>query len=222
MTGRRAIITAMLAGVALIVGPPWSGHQPRYIWNASASAPIGLYRIAPADGIEVTDLVVVLPPEPLATFLDERGYLPRGAPLLKRVLALSGTKVCREDAEITAYDTTYGTARERDSRGRRLPVWQGCGTVAADEAFLMNWKTADSLDGRYFGPLPLSSIVGRAVPVWTFETPAEPAAHGRFRMRTMLVRRKRTLPPPPTGVAPCPGSAPSRATTTASSATSAR
>lgn len=175
MTGQRAILATILAGVALVVGPAWSGHAPHYIWNASASVPIGLYRIAPADTVEVTDLAVVLPPDPLATFLAERGYLPHGVPLLKRVLALGGTEVCREGTEITAYDTTYGTTRERDSRGRRLPNWQGCGTVAADEAFLMNWNAADSLDGRYFGPLPLSSIVGRAVPVWTFETPAEPS-----------------------------------------------
>jgi type IV secretory pathway protease TraF len=33
----------------------------------------------------------------------------------------------------------------------------------------MNWQSADSLDGRYFGPLPASAVIGRAVPVWTDE-----------------------------------------------------
>ena len=28
----------------------------------------------------------------------------------------------------------------------------------------MNWQSEDSLDGRYFGPLPASTIVGRADP----------------------------------------------------------
>ncbi len=37
------------------------------------------------------------------------------------------------------------------------------------EVFLMNPTAPDSLDGRYFGPLPASSIVGRAVPLWTDE-----------------------------------------------------
>jgi hypothetical protein len=36
----------------------------------------------------------------------------------------------------------------------------------------MNRDAPDSLDGRYFGPLPLSTVVGRAVPVWTFEVAA--------------------------------------------------
>jgi hypothetical protein len=69
--------------------------------------------------------------------------------------------------EITAYGMTYGRARELDSHGRRLPVWQGCRVVAKGEAFLMNWDAEDSLDSRYVGPLPLTSIVGRAVPVWS-------------------------------------------------------
>jgi hypothetical protein len=31
----------------------------------------------------------------------------------------------------------------------------------------MNWNAEDSFDSCYIGPLPLASIVGRAVPVWT-------------------------------------------------------
>jgi type IV secretory pathway protease TraF len=62
-----------------------------------------------------------------------------------------------------------GAAREHDHRGRPLPVWQGCRTVANDEVFLMNWGEPASLDGRYFGPIPLTAIVGRAEPLWTFE-----------------------------------------------------
>jgi len=33
----------------------------------------------------------------------------------------------------------------------------------------MNWQSADSLDGRYFGLLPASAIIGKAVPLWTDE-----------------------------------------------------
>ena len=58
---------------------------PRLIWNASASVPIGLYAVHPAGALHVTELVVVQPPEALASFLDERRYLPRGVPMLKRV-----------------------------------------------------------------------------------------------------------------------------------------
>jgi len=33
----------------------------------------------------------------------------------------------------------------------------------------MNWDVPDSLDGRYFGPIPTSSVIGRALPLWTDE-----------------------------------------------------
>lgn len=150
----------------------------RLIWNASASAPIGLYAVDAPDGIEVTDLAIVVPPEPVANFLSSNGYIPRGVPLMKRLLALPGQRVCRKDLLISVNGIAMGTARERDSRGRDLPTWQGCRTLRDGEVFLMNWQSADSLDGRYFGPLPASSIVGRAMPLWTDED-----GDGHFRWR---------------------------------------
>ncbi len=33
----------------------------------------------------------------------------------------------------------------------------------------MNWDELDSLDGRYFGPLPRNAVIARAMPVWTDE-----------------------------------------------------
>jgi conjugative transfer signal peptidase TraF len=142
---------------------------PKLIWNASASIPIGLYAVHPTGVLHVTELLVVAPPEPLATFLDERRYLPKGLPLLKRVLALPGQTVCRTDRTITVDGVAMGEALDRDHLGRPLPVWQGCRVVAAGDVFLMNWQSEDSLDGRYFGPLPTTTIVGRADPLWTDE-----------------------------------------------------
>lgn len=178
MSWRRITITAMFAGVALLAVPAWLDPAPRYIWNASASVPIGLYRVEPATRIEVTDLVAVMPPSALADYLDERVYLPRGVPMIKRVLAHSGTTVCRHGATIFAYDHAYGEARERDNAGRDLPVWQGCHTLRDGEVFLMNWDAPDSFDGRYFGPLPMHSVIARVAPVWTDED-----GDGRFQWR---------------------------------------
>jgi conjugative transfer signal peptidase TraF len=138
---------------------------PKLIWNASASIPIGLYAVRSAGALRVTELLVVAPPEPLATFLDERRYLPKGVPLLKCVLALPGHTVCRTGRTITVDGVAMGEALDRDHLGRPLPVWQGCRVVAAGDVFLMNWQSEDSLDGRYFGPLPTTTIVGRADPL---------------------------------------------------------
>ena len=175
MTARRMTLLVMLAGAALIVAPSWSRPDIRFIWNASASVPVGLYRIVPGNHIDVTDLAIVMPPAELAAFLDERRYLPRGLPLIKRVLALSGTTVCRRGSAIIAYDGIYGQALARDTRGRPLPDWQGCRTLHDGEAFFMNWDSSDSFDSRYFGPLPITTIIGRAIPVWTTDD-SNPAA----------------------------------------------
>jgi conjugative transfer signal peptidase TraF len=139
------------------------------IWNANASAPVGLYAVQRVDDLDVTDLVAVMPPPLIAELLADRGYLPKGVPLLKRILALPGQTVCRDGPYILAYGATYGYARERDSAGRDLPVWQGCRRIADGELFLLNWNVPDSVDSRYFGPLPRGSVIGRALPVWTDE-----------------------------------------------------
>ena len=50
----------------------------------------------------------------------------------------------------------------------------------------MNWEVRDSLDGRYFGPLPAASIIGRAQPLYTDDD-----GDGRFEWRP---REPRTAP----------------------------
>ena len=162
-----AIVTTVavsLLGVASI-----ASFAPRLIWNASASTPVGFYTIDEPGPVAVTDLVAVDAPEPLATFLSDGGYLPHGVPLLKRVAALPGQRVCRTGLAITVDGLPMGDALDRDRRGRPLPIWHGCRLVADGELFLMNWQVRDSLDGRYFGPLPASAVIGRATPLYTDE-----------------------------------------------------
>ena len=146
---------------------------PKVIWNASASVPIGLYSVHPAGPLRIGELLVVAPPEPLATFLDERHYLPKSVPLLKRVAALPGQIVCRTGGAIAVDGIVVGMALSRDHLGRLLPTWQGCRALTAGEVFLMNRRANASLDGRYFGPLPTTTIVGRADPIWTEAEPQQ-------------------------------------------------
>jgi conjugative transfer signal peptidase TraF len=152
----------MVTGITALFHP-----VPKLIWNASASVPIGLYAVHPVGALQSGELLVVRPPEPLATFLDARRYLPKGIPLLKHVAALPGQTVCRTGDTITIDGATVGAALDQDHLGRSLPVWQGCRVIAAGEVFLMNRQSVASLDSRYFGPLPTTAIVGRAEPIWT-------------------------------------------------------
>ncbi|WFU62313.1 S26 family signal peptidase [Bradyrhizobium brasilense] len=169
MRGRLMTLITTFGVVAALVATVALEPLPLYIWNASASVPIGLYRLRPTTRFQVTELVAVQPTEPLATFLDLNGYLPIGVPMLKRVLALPGQTVCRTGLTISVDDIAVGEARDRDGSGRPLPKWQGCWVVGDGELFLMNWQSGDSLDGRYFGFLPASAVIGRAFPVWTWE-----------------------------------------------------
>jgi conjugative transfer signal peptidase TraF len=165
---RRSISLAAMAGIAALM--PFTNFKPApvLVWNASESAPMGLYYVQPASALFVTTLVLAMPPEPLARSLAQAGYLPRGVPLLKRILAVPVQSVCRHKLIISVDGVDVGTARERDRRGRSLPVWQGCRIIGDGEVFLMNWDEPASLDSRYFGPIPTSAIIGRADPLWTF------------------------------------------------------
>ncbi len=170
--------TVASVGVAFAATVPTS---LKLVWNVSASVPIGLYALEPADHLEITDLVAVMPPRPLAAFLIARGYLGEGTPLLKRVMALPGQDVCRFSDAITVDGVPLGEALRRDSLGRDLPVWQGCRRIASGYLFLMNPDVRDSLDGRYFGPIPATTVIGRAMPLLTDE-----AGDGAFIWRAAV------------------------------------
>ncbi len=135
MNMRFVILGTMLASVMLTTVPAAIDISPVFIWNASASVPIGLYRVLPEDHLGVADLVAVMPPEPIARFLAARNYLPRGVPLLKHVLGLPGQTVCRIRLDILIDGIVMATARERDRFGRPLPDWHGCRTIRENEVF---------------------------------------------------------------------------------------
>lgn len=169
MKARHTLVWATTLSVTLIVlaaVAPWS---PRVLWNASASVPVGLYRLHPVDHLTIGDLVGVQPPPALSDYLDARGYLPRNVPLLKHVAALEGALVCRSGDAITVDHLRLGHAHAQDRNGRGLPIWQGCHRLGVGEVFLMNPEAPDSLDGRYFGPLPQTAITARLTPLWTVD-----------------------------------------------------
>jgi conjugative transfer signal peptidase TraF len=141
----------------------------RFIWNASASVPVGLYRLGPPQDLEIGDLVAAMPDRQLADFMVTRGYIGRNVPLLKHLTGLSGQEVCRIGKSVTVNAVPLGEALENDRFGRRLPVWQGCHRIGDGQIFLMNPSVPDSLDGRYFGPTPASNLIGKATPLYTDE-----------------------------------------------------
>lgn len=159
------LVTMSVAIVSFIPTPT------KLIWNASASVRTGLYSVHPARDLQLGDLVIVAPPAPLADMLADRGALPLGVPLIKPVAGLPGQMLCRNGAAVSVDGVALGEARTHDRAGRPLPVWQGCRVIGADEIFLMNPAEPDSFDGRYFGALPATAVIGRASPLWVSERP---------------------------------------------------
>ena len=143
-------------------------RAPRLIWNASASVPVGLYVVRTSHAPSLGDLVAVRLPEDLSSWVVERGHVGADTLLLKRIAAVSGMTVCRNNLEITIDGTVVAQAASADQQGRPLPRWTGCVTLASDEVFLLIAGVADSLDGRYFGPQSADTILGRAIPLWTY------------------------------------------------------
>jgi len=78
---------------------------------------------------------------------------------------MGGDQVCAKGDVITINGDTVAVRQKADSAGRSLPWWQGCRVLSAGEIlFLM--PAAESLDGRYFGPLSSVHVIGRLVPLW--------------------------------------------------------
>jgi conjugative transfer signal peptidase TraF len=167
--------TGLAAGLSagLFLAAAWHPPHARLVWNASASAPIGLYRIAPAEHLSPGDLIAIQAPPVLARYLANRRYLPLGIPMLKHVAALTGARICRKGARVSIEGRRVALALRRDRRGRSLPVWHGCRTLQPGELFLLNPAT-DSMDSRYFGPIPASGLVGRAIPLLTRDEATSP------------------------------------------------
>lgn len=178
-----ATVTTAELFAALFVTVAIVQPRPRLIWNASASAPIGLYRLERDAHPSVDTLVAVVPPAPVARWLATRRYLAEGVPLLKHVAARPGQRICRAGAVVSVDARPVAVALSRDSRGRPLPVWRGCRTVQSGELLLLNASVRDSMDGRYLGPLPASGLLGRAIPLLTRDAPGAPLRWRGFRAR---------------------------------------
>jgi len=139
---------------------------PIVVWNATPSVPVGLYRRSFERNAR-NSWVLVWPPAAMAKLASERGYLPRSVPMIKRIAAVNGDRVCRFQHDVTINGQQIGPVLSRDSRGRTLPNWRGCFTIRDDQVFLIG-DMATSFDSRYFGPIARSYIIEGLVPLWTF------------------------------------------------------
>lgn len=154
-------------GLGLIGFTLFADPAPRLVWNASASAPIGLYWNTGARDVSRGDLVVAWAPEFARRLAATRGYLPEDVPLVKLVAGLSGDTICAVGGMVWVNGSTPIVRLKRDRDGRDLPAWTGCRLLRSDEVLLLMEGVRDSFDGRYFGSISTNLIIGRLVPLWT-------------------------------------------------------
>ncbi|MDQ8757468.1 S26 family signal peptidase [Sphingosinicella sp. LHD-64] len=146
---------------ATIMAPP----RPRLVWNASPSAPIGLYAVvegAPAAG----DIVIAWPPASVRQLAARRHYLPANVPLVKRVAAGPGDRLCALGSGILVNGRRVARRLARDGAGRPMPWWRGCTRLRAGSWFLLVADSPASFDGRYFGPTGGRDMIGKARLLW--------------------------------------------------------
>jgi conjugative transfer signal peptidase TraF len=157
-----ALVAFLLSAlVASIVWKP----RPLLVWNSSASAPIGLYAVMPPDDVRTGEMVIAWTPEPARSVAARRRYLPSNVPLVKRVEAGSGDRVCAIGGDIRVNGRRVAKRRSADGKGRPMPWWIGCRDLTTREYFLLMDSPA-SFDGRYFGVTRMEDLAGRAVLLW--------------------------------------------------------
>lgn len=175
---RRVLLAGMGIGLAALCAPafmPMSAHERVFVvYNPTDSVPRGWYRVGRIDNaasLHVGSIVLARLPADAASFAGQRGYLPNGVPILKRVGAVAPQLVCIRGQTVRIDGAVVALARTHDGARRSLQAWPQCRPLAASELFLLNDTNPASFDSRYFGPIAVSTVLGIARPLWTWSAP---------------------------------------------------
>lgn len=161
----RAIF-ACLFGVVLPLLTLKGAQPPWLVWNVSSSAPTGLYVVGERKGLGRGDMVVATLPAASRHFAAVRGYLPMNVPLVKRVAAVPGDRVCAYEEYVGVNGRRVAARLPADARGRTLPRWGGCEWLGEGRYLLLMADNPASFDGRYFGISDADDIIGKARLLW--------------------------------------------------------
>jgi len=172
-------------GLALIAIPATGILPPLLLYNPSKSAPLGWYRIEAVSEISRADVVVANLPKQVSELAAQRGYLPLGIPVIKTVVALEGDTVCQIESVLEINGVPTVQVLSTDKTGRPLPSpWKTCRPLRADEVLLLSDRTPDSFDGRYFGAVQKTDIVGQAVWMGISEQQRSEVSKGQLEGRS--------------------------------------
>lgn len=171
---RVALFVCMGFGLAALFASAVVHFPVQIVYNPSDSVPRGWYRIGPmgaAGSLHVGSIVLARLPADAAALAAQRGYLPAGTPLLKRIGAVAPTRVCVRNHVVHIDGAAVAMALAHDGLRRPLSAWQQCRPLARGELFLLSDVSPASFDSRYFGPIAASAVIGVARPLLTWGAP---------------------------------------------------
>ena len=169
-----ALWACMTLGTVALCMPDAMTIPIRIVYNPSDSVARGWYRVGGTDGanpLHPGSIVLAWLPASAATLAAQRGYLPAGVPILKRIGAVAPQVVCVRERIVRIDDAAVATVRIHDGAFRSLPSWTQCRSLAEGELFLLSDTNPASFDSRYFGPIAASAVIGVAQPLWTWSAP---------------------------------------------------
>jgi len=171
----RLFFACMGIGLAALCAPAVMPVATRdrvlVVYNPSDSVPRGWYRISRMESLaslHVGSIVLARLPAGAAAFAAQRGYLPSGVPILKRIGALAPQSVCVRNQLVRIDGVAMANVRMHDGVHRPLQAWSQCRLLAVGELFLLGDAHPASFDSRYFGPIAASAVLGIAQPLWTW------------------------------------------------------
>jgi conjugative transfer signal peptidase TraF len=166
--GARRTATLACVGVLACLSASRFHASISLLYNPSASVARGWYLVLPAKRLRVGMLAIARPPAWAAQLAAARDYLPITVPVIKRIAARDGERVCERAGVLSIDGRPVARALTADSAGRPLPAWRGCRDLRTNEFLLLGEDAPDSYDSRYFGPVVAGAIIGRAIPLWTW------------------------------------------------------
>ena len=178
MRAHRIAFAAWTVAVVIAAGTTWANAEGFQI-NATASAPKGIWRVSALEPrtMQRGTLVSICPPDlHIVEIMRDRGFLELGdcphtetVALLKPVAAVPGDRV-----SVTASGIAVnGRILPHSVPEHGMPAYpNGTYRVPRGHVWLISSYSAGSFDSRYFGPVPLTKLRGRAVPILVHGDPA--------------------------------------------------
>lgn len=165
---RKKIIlfTIISFSIAVTSFSLFSSTKPLFIWNNTNSLPKGIYKIS--DGYTYGDIVAFDIPSTILPLIKERHYIPAYDRLIKPIVAMHGDTVCINQTTITVNGEYFGDTSLVDSKGRSLPMIEGCQTINQGYLWVMIKGKPLSLDSRYYGQVSEQLVYGKAHLLWKY------------------------------------------------------